>query len=100
VIRLVLAPAPYRHEEVTYVYWEYELERPYELYLIPLRALNVFLEEALAQEKEFPENIRISFEDGRIRVWTPFTVYSEYLFERLERLLRDRVRAILEEIMF
>lgn len=100
MIRLIFEPVPCRHEETVYIYWEYELERPYELYVVPLRALNVFLEEAITQEQELPENIRISFEDGRIRVWTPFSAYSEYLFERLERLLQERVRAILEEIMF
>lgn len=100
MIRLIFEPAPYRHEESVYIYWEYELERPYQLCLVPLRALNIFLEEAIAQEREFPENIRISFEDGRIRIWMPFAVYSQYLFERLERVLRERVRTILEEIMF
>ncbi|MEN3183768.1 MAG: hypothetical protein ABDK93_02085 [Atribacterota bacterium] len=100
MLRLIFEPVPYRHEETVYIYWEYELERPYQLCLVPFRALNMFLEEAVAREGEFPENIRISFEDGRIRVWTPFASYSEYLFERLSQFLRERVRALLEEIIF
>ncbi len=100
MLRLIFEPVPYRHEERIYVYWEYELERPYQLCLVPLHALNAFLEEMVAREEEFPEDIRISFEDGRIRVWTPFASYSEYLFERLSQLLRERVRVLLEEVIF
>lgn len=100
MLRLIFEPVPYRHEETVYIYWEYELERPYQLCLVPLGALNAFLSDAVTREGEFPEDIRITFEDGRIRVWAPFASYSEYLFERLGQFLRERVRAILEEIMF
>ncbi len=100
MIRLKLEPVPYRYEETVYIYWEYELDSPYELYFMPFNALNSFLRESVTREADLEEGINVVFEDGRIKVWLPVATYSEWLFRRVEDILRERIRILLEEVMF
>ncbi|HQE24694.1 MAG TPA: hypothetical protein PKZ70_01590 [Candidatus Atribacteria bacterium] len=100
MIKLVLEPVPCRYEETIYFYWEYELDSPYQLCFMPFGTLNKFLEELVKREAEIPESIHIIFDSGRIKVWLPVTFYSERLFSRLEEILKEEIRTILEDIMF
>lgn len=100
MIRLKLEPVPYRYEETIYLYWEYELDSPYELCFMPFNILNSFLRESVKREAEIAESINIVFEDGRIKVWLPVSTYSEWLFRKVEDVLRERIKILLEEVMF
>ncbi|MBP9014876.1 MAG: hypothetical protein KBH15_00030 [Candidatus Atribacteria bacterium] len=100
MIKLVLEPVPYRYEGTVYFYWEYELNNPYQLCFIPFGSLNKFLEEMVKRETEIPESINIILEDGRIKIWLPVTFYSEQLFDKVEEILKEKIRVLLEDIMF
>ncbi len=101
MLRLKLEPVPHRHGEVVFVYWEYELDSPYQLCFIPFGALNSFLLEAVENEvEELPREIGLIFEDGRIKIWLPDHFFSDDLFRRIERVLLERLRILFEEAMF
>jgi len=100
MIKLILEPVPYRYEETVYFYWEYELNSPYQLCFIPFRSLNKFLEAMVRRETEIPESIHIILEDGRIKIWLPVAFYSEQLFNKVENILREKIRSLLEDVMF
>ncbi len=50
---------------------------------------------------EIPESIHIILEDGRIKIWLPScSSYSEQLFNKVENILREKIRSLLEDVMF
>jgi hypothetical protein len=52
------------------------------------------------RETEIPESIHIILEDGRIKIWLPVAFYSEQLFNKVENILREKIRSLLEDVMF
>lgn len=101
VIRICFDPVPYHCAEGEVIYWEYEIEEYYQTCMISVQQFAAFLEGILqeAVDSEAVENIHLVFEEGRIKVWLPFSRFSDDLFRQVGHILRDRLSASFEEIL-
>ncbi|HSV32390.1 MAG TPA: hypothetical protein VLH40_10305 [Atribacteraceae bacterium] len=101
MIRISLNPVPYRCSDGDVIYWEYEIEEYFRSCMISLQEFAGFLERVLreAVTSETLEGLHLSFEEGRIKIWLPFSRFSDDLFHQIELLLRERLRTSFEELL-
>jgi len=100
MIKLKLEPVPYRYHETVFIYWEYELEDLLSLCFFPFPTLNSFLAESVGKETGSAPEINLLCEDGRIKIWLPVSRFSDDLFNKIDEILKENIRILLEEVMF
>jgi hypothetical protein len=100
MIKLKFDPVPYRYHETVYIYWEYELEDLLALCFLPFPTLNSFLVESVSKEAGSPADVNLLCEDGRIKIWLPVARFSDELFQKIDEILKERIRILIEEVIF
>ncbi|NLJ48024.1 MAG: hypothetical protein GX428_00315 [Candidatus Atribacteria bacterium] len=100
MIKLKLEPVPYRYHEKVFVYWEYELEDLLSLCFFPFSSLSTFLTESVGKETGSSTEIHLVCEDKRIKIWLPVNRFSDDLFKKIDEILKENIRILIEEVMF
>ncbi|QPM68908.1 hypothetical protein [Atribacter laminatus] len=100
MIKLKLEPVPYRYRETVFIYWEYELEDLFSLCFFPFPSLSTYLTESVGKETGSLTEINLVCEDRRIKIWLPVNRFSDDLFKRIDEILKENIRILIEEVMF
>jgi len=100
MIKLKLEPVPYRYHETVFIYWEYELEDLLTLCFFPFPTLSTYLSESIGKETGASKEINVVCEDRRIKIWLPVNHFSDDLFKKIDEVLKENIRILLEEVMF
>ncbi|HHT10597.1 MAG TPA: hypothetical protein PLK24_04245 [Atribacter sp.] len=100
MIKLKLEPVPYRYHETVFVYWEYELEDLLTLCFFPFPSLSTYLIESVGKGTGSSAEINLVCEDKRIKIWLPVNRFSDDLFKRIDEILKENIRILIEEVMF